>query len=333
MTNKRAGCLGLILIIALCGSLFLNAIFVAILGGKAASGGPLASLEKPRFHEELLEKGSSSGGKIVQIDLSGLIASSEPGVLTHSMVEDIKLALEQAVGDPDVRAIVLSVDSPGGEVTASDVLYNALVKARESKPVVVHIGSIGASGAYYIACGASHVIATETSFTGSIGVIIHTLNYRELLGKVGLESIVFKSGKFKDMLNGAREMTPEEQAYIQNLVMQSYSKFVGIVAKERELDEQSLREGVADGRIVSGKDALKEKLIDEIGYLEDAYQKARTLSGAPEAAVVRYAAPMGLGRLIRLLGESRQPSLQILPPEVMKLQSGRMYLLPSHLAP
>ncbi len=100
-------------------------------------------------------------------------------------------------------------------------------------------------------------MCNETTFTGSIGVIISTLNYRELFGKIGLQSVVFKSGKFKDLLNGAREMTPDEQEYVQSLVMQSYGKFVGIVAKARKLDEQTLRNGVADGRVLSGTDATR----------------------------------------------------------------------------
>ena len=106
---------------------------------------------------------------------------------------------------------------------------------------MIYFNSIGASGAYYAACGASYIMCNATTFTGSIGVIISTLNYRDLLGKVGLEAVVFKSGKFKDMLSGAREMTPEEKAYVEGLVMQSYDRFVGIVARSRNLDEQSLR--------------------------------------------------------------------------------------------
>ena len=127
-------------------------------------------------------------------------------------------------------------------------------------------------------------MCNATTFTGSIGVIISTLNYRDLLGKVGLEAVVFKSGKFKDMLSGAREMTPEEKAYVEGLVMQSYDRFVGIVAKSRNLDEQSLRGGVADGRILSGTDAYAANLVNQLGYVEDAFVKARELAGSSRGA-------------------------------------------------
>jgi len=147
---------------------------------------------------------------------------------------------------------VLSIDSPGGEVTASDVIYSAVCKARKQKPVVVYMGSMAASGGFYVACGGSYLMANDTTLTGSIGVIIQTLNYQQLLGKIGVEAVVFKSGQFKDILSGSRQMTPEEKEYIQKLVMQTYGKFVGIVATERKLPVEQLTKGIADGRIISG---------------------------------------------------------------------------------
>src|SRR5207244_2181649 len=161
--------------------------------------------------------------------------------------------------------------------------------------VIVMRGLISSS----IPGAASDNMANETTITGSIGVIIQTLNYEQLFNKVGLAAVVFKSGKFKDLLNGARPMTPEEREFVQNFVMKTYDKFLGIVAKERNLPADGLRNSIADGRIFSGKDALENKLIDGVGQIEDAYAKAKQLSGAPEAAVVRYAAPFSLGRFFR----------------------------------
>src|SRR6202008_1235738 len=126
----------------------------------------------------------------------------------------------------------------------------------------------------------------ETTITGSIGVIIQTLNYEQLFNKVGLASVVFKSGKFKDILNGARPMTPEERTLIQDFVMKTYDKFLGVVAKERKLSADNLRNTIADGRILSGREALDNKLIDGLGQIEDAFNKARELGGAPGATVV-----------------------------------------------
>src|SRR4030081_3580480 len=169
------------------------------------------------------------------------------------MVDDMRAALQQARDDDRVKAVVLEIDSPGGEVTASDTIYNAVVKTRARKPVVVYMDSLAASGGYYVSCGGKYLMANETTITGSIGVIIQTLNYEQLFNKVGLASVVFKSGKFKDLLNGARPMTPEEREFVQNFVMNTYDKFLGIVANERNLSANSLRNGLADGRILSGK--------------------------------------------------------------------------------
>jgi protease-4 len=221
-------------------------------------------------------------------------------------------------------------------VTASDVIYDAVCRARLKKPVVVYMGSLAASGGYYVSCGGSWLIADDTTLTGSIGVIIETLNYESLLGKVGLQAVVFKSGQFKDMLNGARQMTDAEKTYVQDMVMQTYGKFVGIVARERKLPEDQLRAGLADGRVISGRDALKDKLIDQLGQVEDAYDKARELGKAPDAPVVRYEAAFRLGKLLRVFtGESSDSKVEVEMPGPIspKLEAGRLYLLPSFFAP
>src|SRR4026209_2479962 len=242
----------------------------------------------PRFREILLQRGArATTDKIAVITMRGLISSSLPGTVSDSMVDDLRAALQQAREDSRVKAIVLEIDSPGGEVTASDEIYSAVVKTRARKPVVVYMDSLAASGGYYVSCGGKFLMANETTITGSIGVIIQTLNYEQLFNKVGLASVVFKSGKFKDMLNGARPVTPEEREFVQSFVMKTYDKFLGIVAKERRLEPDLLRNTVADGRILSGKDALDNKLIDGVGQIEDAFAKAKELGNAPRATVVR----------------------------------------------
>ena len=332
MSNKRFGCLALGLFFLLCLSAFINLILIAL-----SSGGinqPRIRPCAPRFEERVVVNGLSSR-KIALISLRGLISSSVSGTLGESMVDDLKIALAQAAADPQVKAIVLAIDSPGGEVTASDVIYNAVRKAREKKPVVVYMGSIAASGGFYVACGGNWLMANDTTLTGSIGVIIQTLNYQQLLGKIGVEAVVFKSGQFKDILSGSRQMTPEEKEYIQKLVMQTYGKFVGIVAEERHLPVEELRKGIADGRIISGADALKEKLINQIGLIEDAYTKARQLGNASGASVIRYEAPFRFGKLSRLFGQSESAKVEIslAEPLLPKLESGKLYLLPGFFAP
>ncbi|HEY6070067.1 MAG TPA: signal peptide peptidase SppA [Chthoniobacterales bacterium] len=302
------------------------------------SGGAMRVEEPlPRFREIVVERGTRLvPDRIALITMRGLISSSIPGSVSDSMVEDMRLALQQARDDSRVKAIVLEIDSPGGEVTAADQIYNAVTKARARKPVVIYMDSLAASGGYYIACGGKYLMANETTITGSIGVIIQTLNYEQLFNKVGLASVVFKSGKFKDILNGARPMTPEEKDLIQRFVMETYDKFLGIVAKERNLPADQLRNNIADGRILSGKEALNAKLIDGVGQIEDAYAKAKQLGNAPQATVVKYGPPFSLSRLFRAFGEFGGESkieLQLPKQLLPQLESGRAYYLPSFYAP
>ncbi len=324
---------------ALVVSLLLNLVFVA--GRAKKAGASLAAAAKPieQLEEQVVSPGSGPG-RIALIHLRGLISSSISGQIGDSMVDDIKIQLRQAVEDDRIKAIILAIDSPGGEVTASDILYNAVCRAREKKPVVISMGSLAASGGYYTACGGSYLLANETTFTGSIGVIIQSFRYNELLGKIGVQPETFKSGAFKDMLSGTRELTREERDYVQSLVMQTYGRFVGIVAKERKIPEEQLRSGVADGRVLTGHDALAAKLIDGLGEIEDAYAKARELGKAPDAAVITYQEPFRLGRLFRFFaGEARghgkvEVSLSPLSPySSLPLEPGRAYLLPSLCVP
>src|SRR5213082_2150812 len=336
MADRKLGCLTIFLFVALCASVFMNFILAMVAFRGFAATGVRVEEPLPRFREIVIERGAKMvPDRIALITMRGLISSSIPGNVSDSMVEDMRLAFQQARDDSRVKAIVLEIDSPGGEVTASDEIYSAVVKTRARKPVVVYMDSLAASGGYYVSCGGKFLMANETTITGSIGVIIQTLNYEQLFNKVGLASVVFKSGKFKDFLNGARPMTPEESEFVQNFVMKTYDKFLGVVAKERNLPADGLRNSIADGRIFSGKEALENKLIDGVGQIEDAYAKAKQLGGAPEAAVVRYAAPFSLGRFFRALGETNQSKLQIeLPKQFLpQLESGRAYFLPSYYAP
>ena len=335
MANRKLGCLSIFLFVALCASVLVN-IFLATTAFQRFDGVRRDEEFRPRFREMIVESGTrGSDNKIAVITLRGLISTSVAGNVGESMVEDIRWELEQARNDDEVRAVVLEVDSPGGEVTASDMIYNAVVKTRAKKPVVVYMESLAASGGYYVSCGGRYLIANETSITGSIGVIIQTLNYEQLFNKIGLASVVFKSGKFKDMLNGARPMTPEERDYIQGFVMKTYDKFLGIVAKERNLPADVLRNGIADGRILSGRDALDNKLIDALGQIEDAFAKAKELGHAPDARIVKYGPPFNLGRFFRMLTKSGDTKIELTLPGqfVPQLQSGRAYFLPSFYAP
>ena len=335
MADRKLGCLSIFLFVALCASVFINLV-LAVAAFSRMRGVMHVEEVTPRFREVVVQRGARGvSDRVALITMRGLISSSIPGNVSDSMVDDMRAALQQARDDNRVKAIVLEIDSPGGEVTASDAIYNAVTKARARKPVVIYMDSLAASGGYYVSCGGKFLMANETTITGSIGVIIQTLNYEQLFNKVGLASVVFKSGKFKDILNGARPMTPEERELVQSFVMQTYDKFLGVVAKERSISADTLRNGIADGRILSGKEAYQDKLIDGLGQIEDAFAKAKQLGNSPDATVVKYGPPFSLSRFFRAFGESGESKIELeLPKQLIpQLESGRAYFLPSFYAP
>lgn len=283
------------------------------------------------------------GPKIAHVDLEGVITGVADfgfGASGKSMVDEIKEELKLAVENDDVKAIVLRINSPGGEVTASDTIYEAIRQANEKKPVVVYMDSVAASGGYYAACGATEILANETTITGSIGVIMSTLKHHELFGKIGIATQVYKSGEFKDLLSGSRETTPEEAALIQDMIMETYGKFVGIVAQAREIPEEKLRNGgIADGRVFSGAKAKEVGLVDATGYIEDAYDRARELGKAPNAEVLKIHTAPGLLESLLMSKSSTSASganrveIDVSERLLPRLQPGMLYLLPSTWAP
>jgi protease-4 len=180
--------------------------------------------------------------------------------------------------------------------------------------------------------GANWVIADDLTITGSIGVIMQTLNYKDLFGKIGLKSVVFKSGRFKDILNGGRDATPEEVELVQALIMETYEQFLSVVATERKLDPQQLRNNLADGRIFSGRQALAVKLVDQTGNFQDAVKKASQMAKVSDAEVFDYTVPFSLKNLVGLFAKSQTPRIAIEPlPASLKLQQGKLYYLSLHL--
>lgn len=338
--KKGIGCLIAFLVVALLASVFVN--FLQLAASFGIDSGSVGFVKQHDKFSEVLEQESSgkSRDKIVRIDLDGLISSgSSEGILgAVSMdVEAIKRALAQAAADPTVKGIVLRVNSPGGEVTASDMLYEAVKETAKKKSVVVYMDSLAASGGYYVSCGATKVVANETTLTGSIGVIIQSFNYAGAFDKFGLATNTFASGKFKDSLSGSRPMREDEKAYVQGLVMQMYEKFVGIVSEARHIPKDELKANIADGRVFTGVEAKNLKLVDQLGYIEDAYALARSLSGASDAMVVKYQRRSGLGGLFGAMGESKAPGqtvhVDLSGGILSRLQPGQMYMLPPTMVP
>lgn len=323
--RRSSGWLRLFLVLSLLGNVGLFFYLRATRGDSGVGGSP--------FYERFLSGERGAKHRIAVIRLEGLIATEIDGHVGHDgMVGDLREELRLATEDDTVRAIILRIDSPGGEVLASDEIYRAVREARKKKPVVCSMGSVAASGGFYSAMGSSWIVADNLTITGSIGVIMETLNYKGLFEKVGLKSVTIKSGKFKDMLNGARDATPEEIELVQSLIMESYDQFLGIVARERKLDPEALRNGVADGRVLSGKQALSAKLVDQLGTFQDAVKKAEDLGKAPNAEVFDYVVPFSLKNLLSLVAESRVPKIELdLAPPTLRLKPGKLYYVSLHL--
>ncbi|MEM1158857.1 MAG: signal peptide peptidase SppA [Verrucomicrobiota bacterium] len=328
MKKTSLGCLGIALVVVLGVSLLFNLILLM-----ASAGSGLASTPSIQYFEKKYISGSGSD-EIAVVPLYGMIAYGVPGDVMASMVDDTLAKLRQAREDRNVKAIILRIDSPGGEVTASDVIYNEVVKTDQVKPVLVYMDSVAASGGYYVAVGARHLMANELTITGSIGVIIQTLNFEELTEKVGVEVLTIKSGKMKDILNPFREARPEEVEFVQDMIDDTYDKFLGIVADERGLESEQLRESVADGRIVSGKTALDVGLIDSTGYFEDVVDVALDLVGLDDARLVAIEPPFSLGRLFRIFGATTEAKHDVnirIGPQSLDLEAGKFYYISPHV--
>lgn len=252
--------------------------------GGAASKGRTVS-------ESIIRDGG--GDKIAHIDLEGIISSSA-NRSGKSMVDDFATHLEAAVDDAKVKAIVIRINSPGGEVTASDRLHQMIKRANDEKPVISYMDTIAASGGYYAACGTRHLMAHPTTFTGSIGVIMQSVKYGEMLDKVGLSMEVYKSGEMKDLLSGTRETRPDEIALVNELIGETYNRFLEIVAENRGRPASELAGSpFTDGRIFSGSQGLAGGFIDSNGFIDDAYNKAAEFAGISNPTIVRYQTSLG----------------------------------------
>jgi protease-4 len=209
----------------------------------------------------------AGGDKVAVVDIEGLITKSRPIIEKLNRYKD----------NERIKAIVIRIDSPGGSVGPAQEIYEEVIKLREKKPVVASMGSVAASGGYYIACAANKIIANPGTITGSIGVIIEFANIEELLGKIGLKSIVIKSGKYKDILSPTRELKGEERDLLQGVIDNIHSQFIDAVALGRDIPREKVVE-IADGRIFSGEQAKQLGLVDELGNLQDAIESAAEMS-------------------------------------------------------
>lgn len=232
-------------------------------------------------------KSSGFGDAVAIVRVEGIIAASDgtdggSGALSGAIISDLKTA----AADPTVKAIVLRVDSPGGGVTGAAQIYEALLEI--DKPIVVSMAGTAASGGYYVSAPADYIFARPDTLTGSIGVISTFINAEELLNDLGIEATVIASGENKDFGSYFNDLTPEQEEIWRSITNELFDEFVRVVADGRDLSESAVRE-LADGRVYSGRQAVANGLVDELGDLDDAIKKAADLGGiSGDPRIVEY---------------------------------------------
>lgn len=344
---RRWGWIAISLILCLLLGISLLFNFGNFLSGmSSAAGGTHRRYGGPRLDEVIVERGGKQ--RIAVIPITGVISSHMGDRGGFNMVDIVKAQFDKAQEDDAVKAVILKVDSPGGEVLASDDIARYITKFQKAtgKPVVVSMGSLAASGGYYVSAPCSWIVANELTITGSIGVIMHGYNYRGLMDKIGLRPEVYKSGKFKDMLSGDRQaadITPEERAMVQKLIDETYGKFKQVVAEGRNSAHEENSEvralvsdwkEYADGRVLSGKEARELGLVDELGDFDTAVSRAVDLAGVTgEATLIEYRQRLDFADLFSIWGKSEAAVVKVdLGIEAPQLRPGCMYFLaPTYL--
>lgn len=276
-------------------------VLCLVLFSLACTGCAFINLDMLKPLQPLQEKVIEGNGtpKILLIDITGFVSERDQGASQLSQekpstVALVKEALQKADTDKDIAGIVLRINSPGGTVTASDIIHHEILafKSRHPLPVYASIVGLGTSGGYYVATAADRISAHPTAVTGSIGVILFRFNLSGLLAKVGVAEESVKSGDKKDILSPFRESTADEQRIIQEIIDRLHSRFTDVVLTRpgNRLTKESLKP-LADGRIFTADQALNAQLIDKVCYLEDDIADMKQQLQTPEARIIRYYRP------------------------------------------
>ena len=327
------GCIGCL------GAVFLF-FFVLILPGLFFMGNPGDFSDSGVTVKNVTGFDRKNDQHIAVIPVHGTImyGKAGPGIVTP---ENFALMLQKAEEDSNVKAVIISINSPGGEVNAADEIYRKILafRAKTKRPVIALMKSIAASGGYYIAAGCDKIIAADTTMTGSIGVIISSYNVKGLLDKIGVQGEVYKSGAMKDMLSPVKERTPEERKIVQDMVQECYLKFATIVSRSRNIPLHKITNGpIGDGRIYHGKKALEYGIVDQLGHLEEAVAlcEKMTHSGKNTLSVRSYQKNLTFfdslmeGNSFLKNGVKVHLALPGNTPRV-ELEPGRLYYLPAGL--
>ena len=263
---------------------------------------------RPQQLEEHVVEGDGKA-KVLLIDISGTIGDEERDPAfglrrRESTVARVKEELRKAEEDDRVQAVVLRINSPGGTVTASDILYHELraFSARRKVPIVAQCLDVATSGAYYAALAADEIVAQPTTVTGSIGVIMFGLNVEGLLDKLGVRNQTLKAGTHKDIGSPLRAMTPEDERILQGILDDMRGRFVHLVQERRPGAKPEIFPSVTDGRVITAGQALDAGLIDRIGYLDETLAVARQRAGVASARVVVYRRPSEFAQTIYSIG-------------------------------
>lgn len=297
------------LMICIAGAILLALFFSAARSiVPNVSGIDVIGIESGGLSEIVLE--GSGRNKIVAISIEGIITDrAERGIFQYnpSLVASAKKQLKKAASDSKVKAVILEINSPGGSITATDILHNEILKFKEEtgKKVIVHMKGVAASGGYYIAAPADRIVAQPTTITGSIGVMMMLLNLEGLFKWAHVSQTIIKSGKFKDMGSSSRSLTDEEEKMLQEIVMEMYDRFVDVISEGRNMPKETVK-ALADGRVYTGRQALANGLIDSVGYMSDAIDAAKEEAGLTDAKIIRYRRKIGLSEF--LLNTARNAS-------------------------
>lgn len=285
--------------------------------------------------EEIQVQRGSGFAKVAIVPVDGIIMNTRtPGLIEdgENKLSIISQQLEKAAADSNVKAVVLRINSPGGTVTGSDILYEQVRRFRKEtgKPVVASIQEIGASGGYYTALACDEIVACPTSVVGSIGVIFNTMSLEGTLAKLGIKTDAIKSAKNKDIGSPLRNMTDEERALLQETVDEYFARFKMLAVTTRKLQDANTIAIATDGRVFSGAKAKELGLIDHVGILEDAVDVARKLGKAESAKAVMYRKPFGPGGSVYANTSVPTPqanTLQLpIPQTELSLPGGFYYL-------
>lgn len=276
-------------------SLSVASLFALVLAGCSLLTVDFQPKIRPLEEKTVEGKGTS---KILMLDLSGVLTEELPSFsLTTppprvSLLARVREELAKAEKDEHVRALIVRINSPGGTITASDVLYHEILafKQRRKVPVIAAIMDVGASGGYYAALAADRIVVNPTTITGSIGVVMVTIDAQGLMQKIGVAPLAIKSGPMKDAGSPFRALTGPELAVFQGIIDDMYGRFVGLIVQSRHLTEDRVR-ALADGRVYTADQALKLGLVDRIAYLEDVVTMAREAAQLDQAKVIMYHRP------------------------------------------